>query len=373
MAGQRITLVNSKMSNVLKRNKKEIAKLLEIGKEEKARIKVEHVIRDDFTMEAHELLELLCETLVARLPLIVAEKQCPYDIINTVSTIIYCAPRVMIPELQVVRKELIKKYGKEFGERAARNVDGIVNERVIQKLSVQPPNAFLVLNYLKEIAAQYHVNWKPTEPAPSDHPGAEIPAPFEPMPAPTGFSVTPGAGSGFTKLYNGPNGTPGTAGLPVPPGNGGAGGGPGNGAGGFPPSAGGGGGGGGVPDVPLATIVPGVPPKADGFADTPYDVKPSDTGKAGMMGGLPMPPGSAGAGAGGLPLPPGSGGAGAGGLPMPPGSVGGGGGAPSVNDLPMPGSTVVPPKDNVPPAAGGGGAPDFDELTARFNALRGLQ
>ena len=41
--------------------------LLRDGKEEKARIKVEHVIRDDYTMEANELIELLCETVVARL------------------------------------------------------------------------------------------------------------------------------------------------------------------------------------------------------------------------------------------------------------------------------------------------------------------
>ena len=41
--------------------------LLRNGKEEKARIKVEHVIRDDFMMEANELIELLCETVVARL------------------------------------------------------------------------------------------------------------------------------------------------------------------------------------------------------------------------------------------------------------------------------------------------------------------
>ena len=41
--------------------------LLRSGKEEKARIKVEHVIRDDFMMEANELIELLCETVVARL------------------------------------------------------------------------------------------------------------------------------------------------------------------------------------------------------------------------------------------------------------------------------------------------------------------
>ena len=167
MASQRIHLVNNKMDNMVKKRKKNIAKMLEIGKVEKARIMVEHVIRDDFTMEAHELIELLCETVVARLPLLIAEKQCPFDMVNAVSTLIYCARRVQIPELDKIRKQLIKKYGKEFAQRAERNVDACVNERIIHKLSVQPPNAFLVVNYLKEIAKQYGVAWEPEEPVSS--------------------------------------------------------------------------------------------------------------------------------------------------------------------------------------------------------------
>jgi len=192
MASQRITLVNNKMDNMVKRRKKDIAKLLESGKEEKARILVEHVIRDDFTMEAHELIELLCETCVARLSLLCAEKQCPFDMVQTVSTLIYVARRVQIPELIEIRKQLIKKYGKEFAQRAERNVDSCVNERIIQKLSVQPPNAFLVVNYLKSIAEQYGVVWEPTE-TPMDASSA--------MKPPTGFSVKPAPATGFENLY----------------------------------------------------------------------------------------------------------------------------------------------------------------------------
>lgn len=191
MASQRIHLVNNKMDNMVKKRKKNIAKMLETGKVEKARIMVEHVIRDDFTMEAHELIELLCETVVARLPLLIAEKQCPFDMVNAVSTLIYCARRVQIPELDKIRKQLVKKYGKEFTQRAERNVDACVNERIIHKLSVQPPNAFLVVNYLKEIAKQYGVDWEPEEPVSST--GV--------MPTPTGFSVKPSPGAGFQNLY----------------------------------------------------------------------------------------------------------------------------------------------------------------------------
>jgi hypothetical protein len=43
-------------------------------KEEKARIKVEHVIREDFIIEAYELLELLCELVYERVKYIGSQK-----------------------------------------------------------------------------------------------------------------------------------------------------------------------------------------------------------------------------------------------------------------------------------------------------------
>ncbi|KAF1784253.1 Vacuolar protein sorting-associated protein Ist1 [Phytophthora cactorum] len=95
----------------------------------------------------------------------------------------------------VVKKQLTKKYGQDFEAAAIRNVDGCVNERVIQKLSVQPPSAFLVVNYMKEIAKEFKVDWEPDE--------AEVTDPLAPIPAPTGATVMSGAVSGpeFTALY----------------------------------------------------------------------------------------------------------------------------------------------------------------------------
>lgn len=94
-----------------------------------------------------------------------------------------------------VKKQLVKKYGQDFAAAAARNIDGCVNERVIQKLSVQPPSAFLVVNYMKEIAKQFKVEWEPDEHAVVD--------PLAPIPAPTGLSVASAGVSGpdYVALY----------------------------------------------------------------------------------------------------------------------------------------------------------------------------
>ena len=61
MAAQRITLTINKKTNSIKKQKREVAELLAKNKEEKARIRVEHIIREDFTIEAYEIIELLCE------------------------------------------------------------------------------------------------------------------------------------------------------------------------------------------------------------------------------------------------------------------------------------------------------------------------
>ncbi|KAJ0399217.1 hypothetical protein P43SY_001883 [Pythium insidiosum] len=195
MAVHRIGIVKNKKKNVTTAARREIASLLADGKEEKARIKVEGIIRDDFTMEGYEIIELLCDLVAERASLVKNERECPYDMREAVCTLIWAANRTEIPELTEVKKQLTKKYGQDFAAAAMRNIDGCVNERVMQKLSVQPPSAYLVVNYMKEIAKQFNVNWEPDETAIVD--------PLAPIPAPTGASIATASVSGpdYAALY----------------------------------------------------------------------------------------------------------------------------------------------------------------------------
>mmetsp|Transcript_4022 Transcript_4022/g.11502 ORF Transcript_4022/g.11502 Transcript_4022/m.11502 type:complete len:377 (+) Transcript_4022:777-1907(+) len=102
----------------------------------------------------------------------------------------YAAPRVDIPELLVVRKQFIAKYGKKFHENAMSNAGGILNERVVTKLSVQPPAAYLVQTYLEQICEKFEVDWSPTTRLSATQMG-------EPMAPPSGFSVPIGQGTGL--------------------------------------------------------------------------------------------------------------------------------------------------------------------------------
>lgn len=95
-----------------------------------------------------------------------------------------------IKELTEVRKQFRSKFGKQFENAALSNEGGILNERIVAKLSVQPPTAFLVQTYLEKIADQFEVDWKPVNKIAANKLAA-------PMAAPVGYSVQVAPGSGL--------------------------------------------------------------------------------------------------------------------------------------------------------------------------------
>ena len=156
MAVSRFQIASNKKSALMKQNMREVAVLLAEfpPKEEKARIRAEALIRDDNLVEAFDILQLECELLGERIKLIESSKECPPDLISTVSDLIYASPRVDIPELNDIRKQFRAKYGKEFEQNALNNNGNVLNERVISKLSVHPPAAYLV--QVSDTRYKYH-------------------------------------------------------------------------------------------------------------------------------------------------------------------------------------------------------------------------
>lgn len=63
-----------KKAELAQKARKEIADYLSAGKDERARIRVEHIIREDYMVEAMEILELYCDLLLTRLGLIQSMK-----------------------------------------------------------------------------------------------------------------------------------------------------------------------------------------------------------------------------------------------------------------------------------------------------------
>jgi hypothetical protein len=174
----------------------------------------------------------------------------------------WAAHRVDIPELLEIRKQFRAKYGKSFEEAALQNKEGVLNERVVTKLCVQPPAAYLVQTYLERICEQFQVEWTPKVKLSTNQL-------IEPMAAPVGYSVqvAQGTGLGAVSLEDASTGTGNNNdGIPPPA--------PGfpPSAPGFPPSAPGSGGGGGA----TASIPPPFIPIAKPYTPVPAD-KPSNS------------------------------------------------------------------------------------------------
>ncbi|XP_068345131.1 uncharacterized protein [Pyrus communis] len=165
MAVARIKLLRNKRQAVVKQMRRDIALLLQSGQDATARIRVEHVIREQNILAANEFIELFCELVVSRLSIIAKQRECPPDLKEGIASLIFASPRCSeIPELISLRNIFEKKYGTDFVSAAVdvRPSCG-VNRMLIDKLSVRTPTGEVKLKLLKEIAKEYQVEWDTSE------------------------------------------------------------------------------------------------------------------------------------------------------------------------------------------------------------------
>ncbi|XP_059455443.1 vacuolar protein sorting-associated protein IST1 isoform X2 [Corylus avellana] len=145
----------------LKHMRKEIAQFLQAGQEAIARIRVEHVIREQNIWAAYEILELFCEFVLARVPIIESQRECPSELREAIASIIFAAPRCSdVPDLLQIKNLFTTKYGKEFVMAVSElRPDSGVNRTIIEKLSVSAPAAEVKLKVLNGIAQEYNLEW----------------------------------------------------------------------------------------------------------------------------------------------------------------------------------------------------------------------
>ncbi|CAE6476255.1 unnamed protein product [Rhizoctonia solani] len=154
LAVQRLRMVQQKQEALAKKARRDIATLVEKGKIETARVRVENIINEDIHNELLELLELYCELLVARFGLLDMNTREPDPGVKEGVHL----------ELHVLREMLMSKYGREFAIGVMDNKDNCVSERVTRKLQVTTPSPVLVDAYLGEIAKGYGIDWSPPPP-----------------------------------------------------------------------------------------------------------------------------------------------------------------------------------------------------------------
>ncbi|PCH34101.1 DUF292-domain-containing protein [Wolfiporia cocos MD-104 SS10] len=170
---QRLRTLQEKKGAQAKTARRDIALLLEKGRVETARVKVESIIHEDIYIELLELLELYCELLHARFGLLDQNTREPDPgVSEAVCSIIYAALRTELKELHALRDMLMHKYGRDFSIAVMENRDNCVSDRVAKKLNLATPPDALVDAYLTEIAKGYGVKWSPPGQASAEDAGA---------------------------------------------------------------------------------------------------------------------------------------------------------------------------------------------------------
>ncbi|XP_014663402.1 PREDICTED: IST1 homolog isoform X1 [Priapulus caudatus] len=159
----RLKLLEKKKTELTQKARREIADYLSGGKDERAKIRVEHIVREDYLVEAMELIEMYCDLLLARFGLIQQMKTVDEGLQEAISSIIWAAPRLQTDcqELKVIADQLCHKYGKPYAQACRENSLGHVSEKLMHKLGVQAPPKLLVERYLIEIARSHNVPYEP--------------------------------------------------------------------------------------------------------------------------------------------------------------------------------------------------------------------
>ncbi|KAL5467411.1 hypothetical protein EMCRGX_G031631 [Ephydatia muelleri] len=159
----RLKLLEKKKTEGAMKARKEIADYIKTHRLERARVRVEHIIREDYLVEALEVLELYCDLLLARFGLLEQKAYCDDTLVEAVSTLIWASPRLVadVQEFGIIAHQFEEKFGKEFAHQARSNLSGTVNAKVIHRLGVEPIKKSLIENYLVEIARNYHQEYQP--------------------------------------------------------------------------------------------------------------------------------------------------------------------------------------------------------------------
>ncbi|RAL45331.1 hypothetical protein DM860_014741 [Cuscuta australis] len=135
----RLKLVKNKRSCIARQLREDLAELLRNGHHPLVLDRVEHLFMDENLVAAYDILDHYCEFIVINLPYIRRHKDCPNEINEAVSTLIYSSARLGdLPELRAIRKLFAGRYGQRFVNVALHLLPGnLVDTQVKDCLSTK--------------------------------------------------------------------------------------------------------------------------------------------------------------------------------------------------------------------------------------------
>ncbi|PSS16319.1 IST1-like protein [Actinidia chinensis var. chinensis] len=135
----RIKLLKNKRCSIVRQLREDVAQLLTHGHEQSAFDRVEQLFMDESIVAVYDLLDHFCEFIIIHLSYIRKHKDCPNDINEAVSTLIFASARCGdLPELPVIRKLFGDRYGHRFTTVALELLPGnLVNRQIKENLSIK--------------------------------------------------------------------------------------------------------------------------------------------------------------------------------------------------------------------------------------------
>ncbi|KAH1222575.1 hypothetical protein AAZX31_12G191900 [Glycine max] len=172
-ARYRLRLLKNKRQAIARQLRKDLAELIQSGHEETAFNRVEQLMGDESLAAAYELLDHFCEFILTELSYIRRHKDCPNDINEAVSSLIFASARCGdLPELGVIRKLFGQRYGERFATTAVELSPGnLVNKKLKENLSAKSVPDDMKYRMVDEIARdnclqqqvlaiQYYPDWQ---------------------------------------------------------------------------------------------------------------------------------------------------------------------------------------------------------------------
>ncbi|XP_073030474.1 uncharacterized protein [Primulina eburnea] len=132
----RVKLVTKKKCWIVRQLRQDVAELLKNGHTQTAFERVEQLLKDQSMVEVYDLVGSFSEFIIMNLGYIRKHKDCPNDINEAVSTLIFTSARLGdLPELLAVRKLFAERYGVSFVTAALELLPGnLVNNQIKEKL-----------------------------------------------------------------------------------------------------------------------------------------------------------------------------------------------------------------------------------------------
>ncbi|WVZ06636.1 hypothetical protein V8G54_019982 [Vigna mungo] len=159
LAVSRIVILKNQHKARASYARSDVAQLLNLGYHDPALLRVDQWLIEQNMLEVFSMIENYCNFLRERAEALETNKECPVDLMETTSSLIFASSRCGdFPELHKIREILTSRFGKEFADHAVElHKNNRVNSEMIQKLSPKRLTMEIKMKVLKQIASEIGV------------------------------------------------------------------------------------------------------------------------------------------------------------------------------------------------------------------------